>query len=450
MTAGPGGAADAGAVPGDGAAGAGGGVAGAGRGAAGARGRGAEPGAPVVSYVIRTFPKLSESFVLREVLALHEAGVPLEVWSLVPSESETALVPGAAPVLGLIRTPPAGKGGMIRMLGDLVERFLRRPGATLRTVWWALEWTLRERDPRTLAALPYAAHLARHASAPHLHAHFANTPATTAVLAARLSGRTASYTAHARDLWVVTSAAFLRAKTRRCAFAAGETTYAADLIRERAGWAVPAHTVTNIVPPPAPESLEGPRDPRLIVVTARLVEKKGLDLLLRAAGAVRGGVPGARIEIIGDGPERAALEALAVELGVADIVTFRGALPYDEVRSTLARASIFALPAREAADGDTDGLPVAILEAMAHRLAVVSTPIAGIPEAIVDGQTGRLVPPEDVGALTDALQALLVDDAERARLGAAAAAYVARRHSGPANARQLAELFGAPLPVAEA
>lgn len=401
------------------------------------------PDPPVVSYVIRTFPKLSESFVLREVVALHEAGVPIEVWSLVPSEAEAALVPGAEQVAHLIRTPPGGKGGVLRMTGDLFERLLRRPGATLRTVWWALEWTMRERDPRTLAALPYAAHLARHAAAPHLHAHFANTPATTAVLAAGLSDRTASYTAHARDLWVVTSPAFLRAKTRRCTFAAGETTYAANLIRERAGWAVPSHTVTNIVPPPAEAPLDATRDSGLIVVTARLVEKKGLDLLLRAVGALRGGLPGVRVEIIGDGPERAALEHLADELGVSDVVTFRGALPYDEVRATLARASIFALPAREAADGDTDGLPVAILEAMAHRLAVVSTPIAGIPEAIVDGETGRLVPAEDVGALTDALRALLADDEERARLGAAAADYVARRHSGPANARQLAELFGA-------
>lgn len=435
MSTEPGGAADAGAAAGAGA--------GPGPGAGGEARSG-----PVVSYVIRTFPKLSESFVLREVLALHEAGVPIEVWNLVPSAEEAALVPAAAPLQGVIRTPPAGKAGMVRMAGDLVERLLRRPLATLRTVWWALEWTVHERDPRTLAALPYAAHLARHAAAPHLHAHFANTPATTAVLAAGMSGRRASYSAHARDLWVVTSPAFLRAKTRRCAFAAGETTYAADLIRERAGWAVPAHTVTNIVPSPEAAALEAPRDPGLVVVTARLVEKKGLDLLLRAFSALRGGVPGARLEIIGDGPERSALEQLAADLGVTDVVAFRGALPYDEVRATLARASIFALPAREAADGDTDGLPVAILEAMAYRLAVVSTPIAGIPEAIVDGETGRMVPAEDVGALTEALRSLLADGDERVRLGSAAADYVARRHSGPANARQLAELFGAPLPPA--
>ncbi|MBJ7470888.1 MAG: glycosyltransferase family 4 protein, partial [Solirubrobacteraceae bacterium] len=406
---------------------------------------------PVVSYVIRTFPKLSESFVLREVLALHEAGVPIEVWSLVPpSDAEAALVPGAAPLAGLIRTPPRGRSGLVRMMGDLLALLLRRPRSTLRMVWWALVWTVRERDPRTLAALPYAAHLARRAAAPHLHAHFANTPATTAVLAAGLSGRTASYTAHARDLWVVTSPQFLRAKTRRCTFAAGETTFAADLIRQRAGWAVPAHTVTNIVPAPEPTALTQPREPGLIVVTARLVEKKGLDLLLRAMAELLAPQPGAsggspvRLEVIGDGPDRAALQALAVELGIADHVLFRGAVAYDDVRATLARASIFALPAREATDGDTDGLPVAILEAMAHRLAVVSTPIAGIPEAIVDGQTGRLVPAEDVPALTAALRELLADAALRDRLGQAAGDYVAARHSGPANARQLAELFGAP------
>ncbi len=398
---------------------------------------------PAVSYVIRTFPKLSESFVLREVVALHEAGIPLEVWSLVPpNAADAALVPGAEQIAGLIRTPPGGKSGLVKMAGDLLVQLIRHPVATARTTGWALEWTVRERDPRTLAALPYAAHLARHATAAHLHAHFANTPATTAVLAAGMSGRTASYTAHARDLWVVTSPAFLRAKTRRCTFAAGETTYAADQIRQRAGWLVPAHTVTNIVPTPEPASLEGPRDPALIVVTARLVEKKGLDLLLRAVAEL----PSARLEIIGDGPDRASLEALSAELGLADRVVFRGALTYDDVRATLARASIFALPAREAADGDTDGLPVAILEAMAHRLAVVSTPIAGIPEAIVDGETGRLVPPEDVAALTAALAELLADGELRTRLGAAAADYVGARHSGPANAAQLAELFGVRLP----
>ncbi len=397
---------------------------------------------PVVSYVIRTFPKLSESFVLREVLALHAAGVPLEVWNLVPpSAEEAALSPDAAALASVIRTPPPGRGGLLRMARDLLALAVRRPKQALPMIWWALEWTVRERDPRTLAALPYAAHVARHARAPHLHAHFANTPATTAVLAAGMSGRTASYTAHARDLWVVTAPAFLRAKTRRCTFAAGETTFAADLIRERAGWAVPAHTVTNIVPLPRASAVAGPREPGLIVATARLVEKKGLDLLLRAVAEL----PDATLEIIGDGPERSPLKALAAERGIVDRVHFRGAVAYDDVRATLARASIFALPAREATDGDTDGLPVAILEAMAHELPVVSTPIAGIPEAIVDGETGRLVPAEDVAALTTALRDLLDNADERARLGRAARDYVAHRHSGEANARQLAELFGAPL-----
>ncbi|MDO9355637.1 MAG: hypothetical protein Q7T55_18195, partial [Solirubrobacteraceae bacterium] len=212
---------------------------------------------PVVSYVIRTFPKLSETFVVRELLALQQAGVPLEIWSLLPAgEQGIAEVPAAAPLLPFVRTAPRGPLGLMRMFGELFGLLGRRPVATARAIGWAVAWSIRERDARHAAALPYAAHLANHAAAPHLHAHFANTPATTAVLAGMLGGEatgdpgigrgpasargsrgdaeprlTVSYTGHARDLWVMTSPAFLAEKTRRCTFAVSGTKYAVDQIR---------------------------------------------------------------------------------------------------------------------------------------------------------------------------------------------------------------------------
>lgn len=433
---------------------------------------------PVVSYVIRSFPKLSETFVVRELLALQEAGVPVEIWSLVRGgEAGEGEVPAAAPLAPLVRRPPQGAAGLVRMAVDLLGIVLRRPARAARAIGFAVRWTIAERDPRQLAALPYAAHLAVHARAPHLHAHFANTPATTAVLAAMLSrpGRTASYTGHARDLWVATSPAFLAAKTRACAFAVSHSQFTLAVIeRALAGGALgargaggaflpgratgvpagaaaprvagdpPLYVVTNGVDRPSELPPASGREPGLVTVTARMVEKKGLDTLVAAIGElVAAGRDDVRLELIGDGPDRAALEAQIAGLGIGDRVVLRGGQPPSEVRATLRRAQVFALPAREARDGDTDGLPVALLEAMAHGVAVIATPIAGLPEAVVDGETGLLVGPDDPAALAGAI-ARLLDDAElRERLAAAAAELVAARFDPARSAATLAEHFRA-------
>ncbi|MBO9534605.1 MAG: glycosyltransferase [Solirubrobacteraceae bacterium] len=424
---------------------------------------------PVVSYVIRSFPKVSETFVVRELLSLQEAGVPVEIWSLVPDgEASFDDVPAAAPLATLVRRPPAGRAGLRAMMGDLLQALLRRPVRTARAISFAVGWAVRERDPRQLAALPYAAHLARHARGKHLHAHFANTPATTAVLAAMLSrrGRTASYTGHARDLWVATSPAFLAAKTRACAFAVSHSQFTLGVIeRALAGELTagtdnpsapngagngsgphradpPLYVITNGVERPAVLASPESREPDLIVATARMVEKKGLDTLIAAIGElVTAGRTGIRLELIGDGPERDALELQVARLRLADHVVLRGTQPPAEVQHTLQRAAIFALPARAARDGDTDGLPVAVLEAMAHGVPVIATPIAGLPEAVLDGETGLLVPPDDAVTLAAAI-ARLLDDAElRELLGTAAAGLIAERYDSARSALTLAEHF---------
>lgn len=396
---------------------------------------------PLVSYVIRSFPKLSETFVLRELLALREAGVALEIWSLVGSgEDGLESVPAAAPLLELVRRPPAGRSGLLRMGADLLAIALRRPQRAAAAIGFAMQWTLRERDPRQLAALPYAAHLARHARAPHLHAHFANTPATTAVLAAMISapGRTASYTGHARDLLVATGPAFLAAKTRRTAFAVSHSHHTAAVIERALGQpAPPVVIVRNVVALPEPAPAWSERQAGLVICTARLVEKKGIDTLISAVAQV----PDAKLLLIGDGPDEADLRALAERLGVTDRVDFAGRLPSAEVVRRVAGARVFALAAREASDGDTDGLPVAILEAMAAGTPVVSTPIAGIPEAVIDGETGVLVAPDDPAALAAALRRLLGDDETARRLGDAGRSHVGTEFAPSRNAKLLEQLF---------
>ncbi|HEX6755643.1 MAG TPA: glycosyltransferase [Mycobacteriales bacterium] len=165
------------------------------------------------------------------------------------------------------------------------------------------------------------------------------------------------------------------------------------------------------------------RVPGRILFVGRLVEKKGLAVLLRALrsvtippGQAPPGAPGWSLEVVGDGPLRQSLERAAEGLPV----TFLGALPRTELAKAYARSEVVAVPSVTAASGDQDGLPVALLEAMAAGCAVVGSRIAGIDAAVVDGESGVLVPPGDEAALAAALTALLSDPDRRAKLGAAA------------------------------
>ena len=168
-------------------------------------------------------------------------------------------------------------------------------------------------------------------------------------------------------------------------------------------------------------------EPSLIVHVGRLVEKKGAAVLLDALALLQGRGIEARLSIVGDGPLRPALQAQAVRLGVADRTTFHGALPHAETLALIASATVLAAPSLPARDGDREGLPTVILEAMARGVPVVATTEAGVPEAVEDGVTGFLVAPSDAAALADRLARVLTAPDLRARLGAAARAVAAER-----------------------
>jgi glycosyltransferase involved in cell wall biosynthesis len=163
-------------------------------------------------------------------------------------------------------------------------------------------------------------------------------------------------------------------------------------------------------------------EPGLLVYIGRLVDKKGVDVLLEAL--VR--VPSARMQVIGDGPDRAALIALAARLGVADRVRFFGKLPKREVFAALARAHAVVIPSKVGAGGDMEGTPVVLCEAMAAGVPVVASDLGGLGECIDDGITGLLVPPDDVDALSATLAKVLNGSVDLDAVGRAAAAEAAR------------------------
>jgi glycosyltransferase involved in cell wall biosynthesis len=179
----------------------------------------------------------------------------------------------------------------------------------------------------------------------------------------------------------------------------------------------------------------------VVLSVARLVEKKGLEDLITAAGILRGRGHAFKVEIIGSGPLRDSLKAQAQRLGLADRVSLLGAQAHDAVCLAYQRASVFVLPCVVASNGDRDGIPNVLLEAMASGVPVVSTPVSGIPELIESGVTGILVPPRDVRSLADAIERLLASPELSERLASAARTKLESSFSLEASAEQLLAVF---------
>jgi colanic acid/amylovoran biosynthesis glycosyltransferase len=389
-------------------------------------------------YVLRSFPKLSETFVLREVGEHVRQGREIVVWALRPGPDEVAL---PAEVEAVVRRVRGGAGGAAAMAASSLRLLARRPLALLRALGFALRWSLAERDPRHLLALPFAAYVAvRLPADAHLHSHFANTPTTVALLAARVSGRPFSFTGHARDLYVSTSAPFLRAKVAEARFVALGTAYARAKVAEAVGADLEPKLVTVFngldVDEGGRPGARTQSEPPLVASVGRLVEKKGHATLVEASGLlVRRGVSH-RCVIVGDGPLEAELESRA--RAAAAPVELLGPRSHEEVARLLGEASAFALACQADSSGDTDSMPLALLEAMAHGLPVVTTTIAGIPEFVTDGESGLLVEPRDPEAFAEALERVLGDHQLAERLGRGAAA-AARRFDLRSNVERLYE-----------
>ncbi len=296
-----------------------------------------------------------------------------------------------------------------------------------------------EGAPLRLVAL--AADLARRARAEqwtHVHGSFATFPAWTAWAVARLAGLPFSFTGHAYDvqrprLWLprlLGEAAFARAISR-------ETGARLERLAPEGAVVRVGHLGVD-VRRFAPEPLPRGRTPEVVAV-ARLVPKKGLGLLVDAAAELRRRGRPIRVRIFGEGPLRADLQRRIRDRGLQRRVQLEGGADRDKLIRVLRRASVFALPCVVDRAGEHDGLPVALLEAMACALPVVTTPVGGIADAVEADRNGLLVPPGDPGSLAAALDSLLGDEELRERLGAAARATVVERFRLESAAARLAD-----------
>jgi glycosyltransferase involved in cell wall biosynthesis len=399
-----------------------------------------------VAYVIRSWPRLSQTFVLNEILALERIGVRISIFSLTRAEEEVVQPQVAdvlAPVHYLDDAARRGAGSHLRLLARSPWRYAATLGFALTHRRLLGGYTQSGGAGAFHRAVLIADHLARSGSAfTHIHAHFAHDPALIGLLAHRLTGLPFTFTAHARDLYQIPDRALLG----RAREASAVVTCCRTNVEHIEGVAGESGTPVELVyhgvdlrrfrPAARPPENGAP----LIVSVGRLVEKKGFDDLLRACAVIAARGVKFRCEIYGEGPSRDELEALRDRLGLGGIVSFYGQRTQAQLIGIYQRADLFALTPRVTDDGDRDGVPNVIVEAMACGVPIVSTRVGGISEVVSGGVNGLLVAEHDAGAIAGCLEELL-DDADRRRSLGAAAARDAGRFDDKAAALRLADLF---------
>ena len=400
------------------------------------------PLAGPVAYITGVYPKVSHSFILREVAALRALGAEVLTYSVRRPPVEEVRGPEAQAeyartymLLDVARKPPQLLAAHLRLLFGSPRRW----GSAARLA-------LKTRPPGLKAALWQAFYfaeagvLARHFQdhgAVRVHNHLGDSSGSVALLAATMAGLPFSYTAHGPDLFFAPMHWRIDEKTAHASFVACISHFCRSqvmLFSDPVHW----HKLAIVrcgVEPERYGSVSRDRFGQHVLFVGRLAAVKGVPLLLEAFARMRSNYPDACLTLVGDGPERAALQAQAATLGLTDSAHFVGYRNEEEVAELLSEADMLVLPSF------AEGLPVVLMEALASRIPVIATPVAGVSELIRDGETGLLVPPGDIDGLAKALDRLLGDPELCRRLGEAGRAAVLERHDVAREAERLLALF---------
>jgi colanic acid/amylovoran biosynthesis glycosyltransferase len=371
-----------------------------------------------LTYVIGTYPQLTTTFIDREISALLERGIDVRIVSM----RRPAVEPSGMQAMLATRTEYVLPANPARLLGSHVRWFVRRPLTYVRTLLFLV--TRRHEHGSRLRTMAHfamgvdVANRLRDDADVRLHAHFADRAATVALVAGRLLGCGYSLTAHANDIYLRPNLLSTKIGQSRVTITCTEHNLEYLHGRMPAGARSKLRRIYHGLELTRYVNLErAPSSPPLVVSVGQLKEKKGLRHLIEAMAMLRDAGVAVTCRIIGEGPQRGDLMEMVDRHRLTGAVELTGALPHDQVLAHYAAATVFALPCVVASDGDRDGIPNAILEAMATGLPVVSTPVSGIPEVIEPEVTGLLSPSGDARSLAEALRRLLLDQGLRTRLG---------------------------------
>lgn len=389
-----------------------------------------DPGQPVVGYLLKTFPKLSETFILNEILELERQGVALHIFSLrSPKDafSHPAVAHVKSPVTYIPSVLPesnsASRAALLEAQTELSHWFRTFPRSPLDS---AVQFYSGRPEAKDINELWQAIYLARELlrqNIAHLHVHFANVPTATAEIAQIICGTSYSITAHAKDIYL-TEPNVLDRRMAQAEFVLTCTDFnrrylqrisRSDTSIHLAYHGIDVQTFTPSLPTSTLRQA-GSQPVRLLSV-GRFCKKKGFEYLLKACRSLQSRSLSFTCTLVGYGPLQPQIEQWIDDNQLGDRVTLAGKLPQDQVIDHYRQADVFVLPCVVTQAGDRDGIPNVLLEAMAMRLPVVSTQISGIGELVQSGYNGLLVPQRDVEALTGALERLIANAEWRSHLG---------------------------------
>lgn len=382
-----------------------------------------------LAYLLKKFPRLSETFVLNEILGQEENGLDVSVFSRRAPDDEPRH-PQLERLRAAVEVMPSPRGidpwtALFAAQQEVPDLLTKVEGLIAGNREWG-----HERFPNLIAEALWLLVRTRELGIEHVHVHFATDSAVTAMILRELGGPTYSITAHAKDIYRNTVSPVLL--SRLVAGSEFTVTVCDANVRHLAGLLTPAarervRRLYNGIDLAAFAGDGAVRTPRHVLGVGRLVEKKGFDVLIDALALLAERGVELTAAIAGDGEERENLARRVRARGLAGRVELTGPLDSDQVRAAMDRASLFCLPCRIGEDGNRDALPTVLLEALAGGLPAISTPVTGIPEILDHGRAGVLVPADDVEATARAIEELLDDPERRA----------SHARSGCARARDL-------------
>lgn len=398
-----------------------------------------------LAYLVSRYPAVSHTFVHNEIQELRRRGLEVHTFAIRKSPPEEILSPADRQAfdttysvlpprwMHLVRAHGRALIGNPTAYLRTLFHAVRAGGSDLRAILWQLFYFAEaivvwdQCDRRAIR---------------HIHVHFPNVASDVAMLATRYGGDAWSFsmTLHGPTELYAISAHRLVAKVSRSLFTVCISHYVRSQLMNFVGreeWPKLQLVRCGIDARQfSPRETPAPDGPPSILTVGRLEVRKGHAILVEALALIAGEGVHARLTIVGEGPERRTLTRLTAELGIADRVTLAGAVPHEDISAYLRSADIFCMPSF------AEGIPIALMEAMACGLPVIASMIMGIPELVEDGVSGTLVTPGDVSALAAGLRHQLVDRELRERMGAAGRARVLRDFEQSTAGATLVRLFG--------
>jgi colanic acid/amylovoran biosynthesis glycosyltransferase len=399
-----------------------------------------------IAYITQSFPGLTTTFIYREVLALRQVGFSIVTFAIWKPNINRLSAESIALVDNSFYVFPIS---WPRFFAAHLYFFFTRPVGYISTLLFVLTRrgeSIKNRR-RTFFHFFEAIYLALDAKREgirHIHAHFTINAATIALIIARMLDISFSFTAHNTFF---TDRPILKEKLKAAKFIIAISKYSRDFLlgllpeeelKDRFHIVHCGVSPDDFLPPTHKATNQRP----LIFSLAQLVERKGLPVLIESCKILAERGCDFQCLIAGDGPQQSLLERLITEYQIQDKVQLIGIVFQEQLVDYLNKADMFVLPCLTARNGDRDGIPVVLMEAMAMEIPTISTCVSGIPELIEDGQSGLLVREKDAVDLADAMQRLLEDDELRGRLGKNGRQKVIQEFNIYENAAQLAALFG--------